>query len=358
LPGFLAIGSIVVADSTEVDAKLQLLTSKELGFSSLSGVPSFYEGISSPNGEWLAYISANDQPAETWVLVVVSAGGQVSFSKSLSSLVPWDPSLGFRFKWLDNQQVIVKDPQFGSVTFSIINPFTLQRQQLTLELPDLFAKDPDHLSKEIAWGAAPDPTLTRAAYLRRRVDPVADWYNLVLWDLETGKELWVLNKGTTQFTEPVWSPDGGQLAVVALNEGEDNYDRFELFIVSRDGQAQKWVDIKGYYPDALSGRLKWSPNGRYIAFTLKWGGRPLLILDTQQKEVLDFCISGGASHSDVIWSPDSTQLILPRQSEPFIVIDLERRVAAQIVPDANFRPVGWLVDPPVSEATATSTPTP
>jgi hypothetical protein len=61
---------------------------------------------------------------------------------------------------------------------------------------------------------------------------------------------------------------------------------------------------------------------------------------------------------NVIWSPDSTQLILPRQSEPFIVIDLERGAAEQIVQDANLRSVGWLVNPSGNAVTATSTPTP
>lgn len=271
------------------------------------------------------------------------------------SSLPWSYYWQDRYPhWLDNERLIFTYPQYGSVTFSIFNPFTSQRQELTLELPDLFAKDPDPSSRDIAWGAVPDPTLTRAAYLRRRVDPVADWYNLVLWDLQADKELWVLNKGSTKFTEPAWSPDGTRLAVVALNEDEYDFDRFELYIVSRDGQAQQWVDVEGYYPNVNYGKLKWSPNGRYIAFTQKSGKFPVLIVDTEQKQVLDFCIAGGATHSEVIWSPDSTQLILPRQSEPFVVIDLQRRAAAQIVQDANFRPVGWLATAPQ----ATSTPTP
>jgi len=213
----------------------------------------------------------------------------------------------------------------------------------------LFAKDP--YSKDITWGAVPDPTLTRVVYLRRHENPVG--YSLVLWDMQTEQALWQLDKDTTKFIEPVWSSDGKQLAVVAMNDEADNYDRFNLYIVHRDGQAQQWVNIKGYYPNVNYGRLKWSPDGRYIAFTLKGDGYPLLILDTNQKEVLDYCVSGGASHSNVIWSPDSTQLILPKQSEPFIVIDIGHNTAAQIVQDTNYRPVGWLVYSPESNSMQT-----
>jgi dipeptidyl aminopeptidase/acylaminoacyl peptidase len=354
LPSFLAEGIVFLANDTFSPAYGTLITlsSGDSPPLFLSNLPPLDFGNTSPNGEWLAYHHPpDDQLGST--LVIVSADGQIN------STVPWSNDWQNRYpQWLDNERLIFKNPQFGSVAFSIINPFTFQRQERTLDLPDLFSEDPDPSSQDIAWGAVPDSTLTRAAYLRRRVDPVTDWYNLVLWDLETGKELWVLNKGTTKFTEPVWSSDGTQLAAVALNQMEDNYDRLELYIVSRDGKVQQWIDIKGYYPNINYGKLSWSPNGRYIAFTMKEGDRPLLILDTLQKVVLDYCIPGGASQSNVIWSPDSTQLILPRQSEPFIVIDLERGAAAQIVQDANFRPVGWLVNPPANAVTATSIPAP
>ncbi len=198
------------------------------------------------------------------------------------------------------------------------------------------------------WKVVYDSTLTRLAYMRD------DGPTFVLWDLQNNQAIWTLKKYSVKSTPPMWSPDEMQLAVVAMNQPEDNWDRLELFLVTRDGQAQKWVDLQGYHPTTGQGTLRWSPNGRYIAFW-EWSYKaPILILDTIKKQLLDYCIIGAAGYGDFVWSPDSTQVTVTRYEAPSIVIDVEKGIASQITQDWHFRPVGWMVNS--SEIMATPTP--
>lgn len=190
-----------------------------------------------------------------------------------------------------------------------------------------------------------DPTLTRVAYTAGKEPDLS----LVLWDLESKRELWRLTKHSTVFIQPEWSPDGTHLAAVALNDYEDNWDRFELYLVSRDGQATQWIDLRGYYVNS-SVTLKWSPDGRYVAIVPVGSAKTVLILDIASQQLVDYCISANAFadgyQAQIVWSPDSTQVIVPNQDTSAIVIDLKRKSAAYIVQDKDYKPVGWLIVSP------------
>jgi Tol biopolymer transport system component len=113
---------------------------------------------------------------------------------------------------------------------------------------------------------------------------------VVVLDTDTGQTTFVGG------TNPVWSPDGGQLAVLdpsALATGQS------LRILD----AATLSTSKVYSFPAFSG-LAWSPNGRWIAAT---GGKAVMRIDVATGEVIQ--IDAPSGHLDsprkVRWSPDS-----------------------------------------------------
>ena len=62
--------------------------------------------------------------------------------------------------------------------------------------------------------------------------------------------------------DPVWSPDGRQIAYDADNDG-DNWE--ELWLMNADGSNQRMI----YNPsgDVVAWARSWSPDGRYLAFS-------------------------------------------------------------------------------------------
>lgn len=130
-----------------------------------------------------------------------------------------------------------------------------------------------------------------------------------------------------------------------MNQKENNWDRFEFFLVDPNGNATQWIDMKGLYQDVLITDMNWSPDGRYLAF-LAPIDKPFLVLDTSTQHLYDYCIPGNSSYVKIVWSPDSTQVIVPQKDAPAIVIDLVNETAAQIVETFSYRPIGWLISPP------------
>jgi tricorn protease-like protein len=127
----------------------------------------------------------------------------------------------------------------------------------------------------------------------------AEFPVFVLWDMVENQALWTLDKNSVYFVLPVWSPDLSKLAVVAMNQKEDNWDRFELLLVDVNGYATQWIDLKRIYPDVLITDMKWSPDSRYLAF-LAPDNKPFLILDTSTQQLLDYCIPGNSSYGKIV----------------------------------------------------------
>jgi hypothetical protein len=338
-PGFLTEGVLLFGDFTERGGLGYLMTrtaqDEQLHF--LPDLPRYNYGYVSQEGNWFAYHYITEELEDGYA--IISAGGQ------LQSIFSNETLYGLQ-KWLDNERLISFTNEEHPSNI-ILNPFTGDRQTISTVLPDFWR--PEEYDFYYGWWAMNyDPTLTRLAYTAG-----GEGYThlgIVLWDLQSNRELWRLVKESTVRNFPQWSPDGAHLAVAATNDMEDNWDRFELYIVSRDGIAIQWVDMKGYYKNAKVGEMKWSPDGRYLALAPVPAGR-FLLLDTATYQLLDYCISSDVSFGRVIWSPDSNQVVVPRWGgnggrEPAIIIDVRQKKAAYINQDYRIRPVGWLLQPP------------
>lgn len=336
-PHFLADGLVIVGDFNKRDyvGDLMALGPDDEEPRRLKELPAFwYDGAISPKGGWFSY--RNDPGGHE--LVVISGDGEVH------STIRWEDQWQ-SFDWLDDERLVLVRHEVPSVV-ETLNVLTNERQSITATLPGFWTPTEWLYGK---WDVVYDRELTRVAYMREA--PAGKGFvpsRFVLWDTQSEQELWAIDRWSPTFIEPVWSPDGTRLAVAVLNEGEDNSirDRFELFILSPGGSATKWIDISGYYGDLLHLHMKWSPDGRYLAFAPE-SERPFLILDTVTRQVLNYCITTNAYAGDILWSPDSTQVIAPNWGFRSIVLDLQREIAGYIVEeDDDFRPLAWLARAP------------
>jgi hypothetical protein len=338
---FVFSGTILLGDFSEQagSARIMRLNSDIYQPVSLPNAPSFAGGDTSPDRKLLAYETVGEDYVST--LIVLGANGEIVFT------LPWEEKWG-GFYWLNSQQI--EFPFFwdgywqGAPPISdIINVVTGQREMVAPELTDPWTPGGPLVPMLVVWKTTYDPTLSLVGYMRG-YEPDQSF---VLWDLKNNRELWVLNKWSTRTVRPAWVPDGERLAVVVLNQKEDDWDRFELYLVDRNGRSEKWIDIRGYFEN-MAININWSPNGRYLAIAPNERG-PLLILDTLARELLDYCIPAEVGYNPVIWSPDSTQLLLPRLNTsgyPSIILDIRNREAAYITNDPKIIPIGWLANSP------------
>jgi dipeptidyl aminopeptidase/acylaminoacyl peptidase len=99
------------------------------------------------------------------------------------------------------------------------------------------------------------------AYVRVSFDIMTDRARQSIWliDVDTGEQT-PLVAGAGSHTSPRWSSDGGRLAYVSTAEG----GRPQLFVRwMQSGQTAKLAELLSAPED-----LAWSPDGRWIAFTM------------------------------------------------------------------------------------------
>jgi len=352
---FLSAGKVLFSDDTGQEQTLGSImgmVSQDSQPHLLAGAPlsifSWERGFISPDRKLLAYESVTFEEDKLVIvddqLVVIDVDGQVIAS------MDWDDDW-FRIEgWLDMEHLVLASTDYAWPGVYIVNPFTGQSQEFIPTLPDIFIDPIEQEKGSVKWKFILEPSLSLTAY-ERRIPGATLWdddWSFVLWDLPNELEKWVLQD--TSFARmdiPIWSPDSSHLAVIVQDRPDDNFERFELYLVERDGNAQKLIDLPGNADIGL-GKMRWSPNGRYIAI----GGDPFIILDTVTRQVKDYCISAGFFAAPIYWSPDSKQVLVSYASresgsQPYlsIVIDVEHDVAAQLHPDPLMEPIGWLALP-------------
>ena len=121
---------------------------------------------------------------------------------------------------------------------------------------------------------------------------------VVVLDSSTGKATFVGG------SNPVWSPDGRELAVLEPGPGGAG-----LQIVDAASLSTRAV-----WPFGAIGGLAWSPNGQWIAATGGEGAKSIVRIDLVSGEVVQ--IEGPSGHLDaareISWSPDSLRVAFVR----------------------------------------------
>ena len=98
---------------------------------------------------------------------------------------------------------------------------------------------------------------------------------------------------------PVWSPDGKQLAFLSEMHGE--YNVFALYVMDADGGKVRQVSEPKFTESAV---LPWSPDGKQIVIGDIFNGRVLIIYNVasgQSRELLP--VVEGESMTDPAWQP-------------------------------------------------------
>jgi hypothetical protein len=278
----------------------------------------------SPDKRWLSYWSGEK-------LIVISSDGTTQVTYPMNN--QWLGTQG----WLDTSRIVFVRGGQTPIGLDIFAPFENKLQPLVPNFTDFWKYDFESSGWHV-WKLVYDPTLTRVAYIRDNEGP-----EFVLFDLEKGSALWQLKRGSIGLDDPPkWSSNGKLLEVIASGDPEDKFNRFQLFTINYDGNAIQWVDFPNDIAFGSRG-AQWSPDNRYIAFH----GKSLYILDMVNRKLIDYCIPPNPDQQDlgdIVWSPDSKQLIYQRDEMPGLLIDLERNITASISNDAQTVVVGWLKD--------------
>lgn len=146
-------------------------------------------------------------------------------------------------------------------------------------------------------------------------------------DLRSGREVTVFEipegEVNGEVGSGVWSPDGKRLAFAHCYWRQEKYESFcDLYTVGSDGQdLRRLTDFEGGYRGRGSmttlGRLAWSPDTRWLAFTLGVVGESLSflgIIPADGGAVVNLGIAwrGGA---EPVWSPDSRRIAFVSNAE-------------------------------------------
>ena len=162
---------------------------------------------------------------------------------------------------------------------------------------------------QVKWFVSPalSPDGKRLAAIESDADGSAD---LILLDLAT-KKVSLLSQGA-DWADPAWSPDGKTIVVTAYESGAP-----ALLLKPADGVARSTAIAK--LPDGEPYRATFSPDGRWIAYTLRRDGKN----DVHAFELAtsrDVALTSDGQSWNPAFSPDGSQLAFLRATS--FTIDL------------------------------------
>jgi hypothetical protein len=302
-------------------------------------VPTVYN--ISPSGKWYFYLRTENTGNQLHI-------NSIDWQEKL--VLYWDKNWGENIKfmsWLDDEHLsILKFPSEGPRTpfIVILNPFTGEWRTLEPNFPSGQNNDIPLVYV--------DPSLSKAIYISGN--------SYVLWDVETGRDIW--RKRGVNFTmlPRGWSPDGTKFAFVSTNKGTGTLSS-EIYSVDRDGQETQLTDLSGAFPLAkeiyILG-MEWSPNSKYIAFSFLvkddkesnfLNSPSLALVDIENKKTINLCIPVSQYAGEIVWSPFSDQVAVTSTTSfdttemNVVIVDIKHSVAYNLYNNATT--LGWMIVP-------------
>jgi dipeptidyl aminopeptidase/acylaminoacyl peptidase len=106
------------------------------------------------------------------------------------------------------------------------------------------------------------PSGDRVLFVQKRVDAAKNRYLSNLWTVDLLGQLVQWTQGETNPSGGRWSPDSTAIAFVAKRDGS----KPQIYLLpTTGGEARRLTDL----PEGSFGELRWSPDGRYLAFTFR-----------------------------------------------------------------------------------------
>jgi dipeptidyl aminopeptidase/acylaminoacyl peptidase len=202
----------------------------------------------SPDGRYIGFLSARDNPDETTQLWLMSRQGgegvRVTSFKGDVDDYSWSPD-GRRIA------LVVQDDTDAAVADTTRKDSSAVKGQAASKKPRPIVIDRYHFKEDIV------------GYLGKKRD------HLYIFDVATHATR-ILTPGTFDEGDPAWSPDGRRIAFVSKRAPADvdRAENWDVYVVDTEpGAAAKqlttWIG-----PDnpPQSGRLAWSPDGATIAY--------------------------------------------------------------------------------------------
>lgn len=159
------------------------------------------------------------------------------------------------------------------------------------------------------------PDGTRVAYAASVGESDLD---LIIVDLESGESTTV-TEGSDLDNQPVWSPDGEQIAFISNRDGS-----FGIFIMDADGSnIRRVANLPSQAFSPLGG---WSPDGSRIVYGAETqsGDRAIQVVDVESGEIESLTTHAG-EEANPVWSPSGDRIAFhsdrpaPQNLEVFVM---------------------------------------
>jgi dipeptidyl aminopeptidase/acylaminoacyl peptidase len=135
------------------------------------------------------------------------------------------------------------------LTFALLAPFSVLAERTPMDYDDVFL---------LEWVSdpQPDPVAEQVVFVRHWMDRMSDRARSSLWQVQAdGSGLQPLTDRDSNASTPRWSPDGERIAYLA-----DGELRMHWLKTGRDSRIAELGEGPG--------GLVWSPDGRWLAFTM------------------------------------------------------------------------------------------
>lgn len=299
------------------------------------------------------------KPLDRSVWIIASPTGQEIWFK-----VDDDPKFNF-FLWFDNERLLATE---DFPNFSLLNYLTGEKQKIDLQFPD-FAEDAFDFVGGMGWDYPMflfNPQLTRVLYPAEDDNDPWNYYPVYFYSTETNEILASWKTQNLYGSTPIWDSRGEVVYFAANLEEDEDYTnrdyitdfysvnmRGEITPITHFGMSMNRNEQQFVIDENYNQGFYLSPDNQWIALWY-WGpSRPepavyshLAVLDIKNQTVTDLCIDR-KGNTYILWSPDSTQLIVynesghwPRPPIEILLIDLPTNTAVRF--DLDLIPVAWL----------------
>jgi TolB protein len=253
-------------------------------------------GCNSASEGKIAFISNFESGSDIIVYVMDADGGnQIKLAECGFPILQWSP---------DGKRIACCGPEM-EVRIADADGENLYKLKLPTTEEDViwglrgFSWSPDAVEIAVAGWAFPQPP---------EDPPSADIYAI---NVESGEARKLTNSPDTSKYEVAWSPDGTQIAFVALNT--DSPDYWDVYVIDADGSDQRLL-VSVPETNWLQ-QISWSPDGKKLMYvSLVVAGEigkhygEIYIVDVEDGTITNLTNTPDIDDCDPAWSPDGKRI--------------------------------------------------